>query len=329
MSQVHINETVNYYAILMESNPLSRYTAALMATVLIIILIPLLYSIIWYEKYGANNRQTIINQFLSTLCWNSIIWHSTVQMTSVIRHIYGPLNNDLCLVTLFTRRTLVTNILLLLNAISALRYLFIFKLKNVSAFPDDFWFRFVSRWIICFSILLQSVNAFLPGQKPIFTKICAGHPPEQSPGVPSSMYGVEIPTAFLQILVLTRIKLYKRRNRGNEVNHVNDLDNKSIMSTASSMLLIILVFTAFGISIAGSVMPPQKLIVFPFSVLFHYSGLLFPCLLTLIFVSFLYAKNPHMKSCVSRELAEFITCMVGTLEKKLPSFIVGFCRKFR
>ncbi len=45
------NETVDYYSILMDTNPASRYTVAAIAILLISIIIPSLYSIIWWQCY--------------------------------------------------------------------------------------------------------------------------------------------------------------------------------------------------------------------------------------------------------------------------------------
>jgi hypothetical protein len=53
--------------------------------------------------------------------------------------------------------------ILFLDAINFTRYVFIFWHKNPAIFLDAFWSFFINTWVICFSLLSQSVYAYLPG----------------------------------------------------------------------------------------------------------------------------------------------------------------------
>jgi len=147
----------------------------------------------------------------------------------------------------------------------------------------------------------------LPGQKPVGFYVCTGLPPQASQGVPASLYGIEIPTVLLQAFVMLRITFYRRRTRSAvttaaAARPTNDVDKKSIMSSASNLLLTCLILTMFSISFVGSSLPPEKLILFPYSIFLYFSALILPLILTFIFVLGLYFKNPEMRVCVSREV---------------------------
>lgn len=301
------NEALNYFLLLLEKEPVSKYTTATLALIMIIVLVPVLYSIIWYEKFGSNKRKTIINYFLSSICWNLIIWLLTVQMVAVTRAIYGPLNHYVCLGTFILRRALATNILLLLDAISLVRYLFIFWLKNVTAFNDDFWFRLVLAWIYLFSILLHIICAFLPNQKMLVTNVCTGEASKPASGAHSSLFGIEAPTLLLQAIVLTRIWLYKKKTKQQIPalpNSVNEIEKSSIINSTANILFVTLIVATFGLGVFGSFLPPEKLIVLPYSWLYHFVGLLLPCCITVCFTFALFARNRDMRSCIVREIRD-------------------------
>jgi hypothetical protein len=54
-------------------------------------------------------------------------------------------------------------VLLFFDGIILARYVYIFRLKNPAAFPDDFWHRFLNTWIFWFCTASQvplSKNSF-------------------------------------------------------------------------------------------------------------------------------------------------------------------------
>ena len=181
-----MNSSINLNNVILNADNFSKYVSPILALIMVLFLIPLFYSIIWYEKYGTNDKQTIVNQFFSAICWNFIAWNLSIQMLAIFRFIIGPMNIYICVFSLFTRRTLVTIALLFFDAISLVRYLFIFHLKGIASFKDDFWFQFVCLWIIGFSVILQFVNISLPGPKPLAYKVCIGQLTENVKEIPGT-----------------------------------------------------------------------------------------------------------------------------------------------
>ena len=58
--------------------------------------------------------------------------------------------------------------------IVALRYLFIFRLKNPAAFNDEFWVKFVNFWVILFSWSVQLIFDIIVGVDSHHIYICNG-----------------------------------------------------------------------------------------------------------------------------------------------------------
>jgi hypothetical protein len=67
------------------------------------------------------------------------------------------------------RRIIIFNLNILLFAMTFIRYIFIFWLKNPAAFHDDFWLLFINLWSILFGVVTQLPRALVPGVN--FTKI--------------------------------------------------------------------------------------------------------------------------------------------------------------
>jgi len=123
-----------------DENPY-KYITIVIQVFLIILNVHIFYSIIWYERYGTDNKRTIVNKFVSGICWTGICWNLTVQVIIIIRFWLGPFNYYACFWYILSRRTLTTVGVMLMNAITIIRYIFIFWLKNPAIFNDDFWSR--------------------------------------------------------------------------------------------------------------------------------------------------------------------------------------------
>ena len=70
-----------------------------------------------------------------------------------MRYTYGPLPIFICHVQHISRSFSAITVLLFADAITAIRFVFIFWLKNPAAFHDDFWCRFISFWIFGLSLI--------------------------------------------------------------------------------------------------------------------------------------------------------------------------------
>ena len=95
-----------------------------------IIIVPMAYILIWYERFGSDKKRTLINKLVASLCWNKIAYFSTVHILYVVRFYFGPLPPFLCFWMFVIRKTIIINGIFTLNAMALVRYIFIFWLKN-------------------------------------------------------------------------------------------------------------------------------------------------------------------------------------------------------
>jgi len=167
LTNVNNNNNVNdsdFFSGLFENRPI-KVVGIVVSILSTVVYIPLLSSIIWYEKFGSDKKRTILNKLVSSICSTAILWYSIVQPTETFRYIFGPLPAWMCNFHFILKNVLCIQLLLLYDSISVLRYLFIFWLKNPGGFCDDFWTMFVNLWIFGFTFTSQIVHAILPGTK--------------------------------------------------------------------------------------------------------------------------------------------------------------------
>ena len=74
----------NFFRSLLENYPY-RYSTVGLCLAMISVIVPMFYSIIWYERFGSDKKRTIINQLVSEICWNAIFGCITVQTLASVR----------------------------------------------------------------------------------------------------------------------------------------------------------------------------------------------------------------------------------------------------
>ena len=123
--------------------------------------------------------------------------------------------------------------------------------------------------------------------------------------LPASLYGVEIPSILLQIIIYARIKFYKMSSISNsriKTYLLTYIDSTSFTSFILNMIAVLIVILIFGINVFSSIQPPERLVLFPYSLLFYYSILIFPSFLHFLLIGSIFLKNPQMRICIWREV---------------------------
>ena len=313
----------NYYSQLMEDNPY-RYVLATIAIIIMTASLITCYSIIWIERYGSDKKRTVINQLVASICWTFITWNSTVQIIKLVRLLYGPLGLKLCAWTSILQRVVTTRVLLLVNAISTVRYAFIFWSKNPGAFNDDFWHKFVSLWTIMAGSIFQYVIASLPNKKLMGIDVCIGLPPNHDLDSYIINIGIEIPSLVLQLFIFTRIAIY-HQNLKRKPQPTNNLKNQQLAEIEKSSLLTfssnlgigILAFLLLTAILSSKQIDFCKIFTFPYSLMFQFSFLIAASLVSFIIPFSFYFFHLHVRQTFAREWHS------GLLELK-QSFI-SFC----
>ena len=76
-----------FYAI--SENTLSKLFSLAFSIMSVPVILLLLYTIIWYEKYGADKKRTILNQLVSSICWTMIAVNACIQVPRFLRYFTG------------------------------------------------------------------------------------------------------------------------------------------------------------------------------------------------------------------------------------------------
>ncbi len=77
-------DNYNFFSSLIENNP-HRYLTVGLCLAMISVILPMFYSIIWYERFGSDMKRTIINQLVSAICWNVIYGCFIVEILTCVR----------------------------------------------------------------------------------------------------------------------------------------------------------------------------------------------------------------------------------------------------
>ena len=108
----------------------------------------LFYGIIWFERFGTDNKRTLINKLVSSQCWSAIQYFSICQFIDILRYIVGPFPEWFCFSLLVYKNSLKAQILMFIDSSVLVQYLFVFWLKNPGSVNDDFWSCLIKHWII-------------------------------------------------------------------------------------------------------------------------------------------------------------------------------------
>ena len=98
-----------------------------------------------------------------------------------VRYLIGPLNSSFCDVHNFLKNYIFTCILLTLDCIILLRYIFVFKLSNFAIINDDLITVFLQISILTVSFWMAGVKRFSVGKMPLNYYMCSGtNPPHET-----------------------------------------------------------------------------------------------------------------------------------------------------
>ena len=136
---------------------------------------PIMLNVILFEA-NCHNR-TLINRLISSDFESAFCWNLLVQTLIFARYIYGPLPVFFCQMEYLIKNVLINKVILFLNFIIIIRYIFMFKTKNPTAIQDSFWLLFLSLWSIGFALTCQTTLLIYPCKEPMMFYFCVGKMP--------------------------------------------------------------------------------------------------------------------------------------------------------
>ena len=252
--------------------------------------------IIWYERNCSNRYRTVINQLLARINWYILFYALLIHIPEGVRFWYGPYGETYCNFLLVLRNILWDSVLLTLDCIVALRYLYIFTVKNFAVICDDILARILNLSILFISFWAAFVKRVTPGNLPIVYFLCSGKNPNKEEGEghflqTQSKYNtgrIIVVTSFLfHLLLVPRILYYqvvtlshqrplqlgtinneyenndpeetRRRQNENKLNKYHQNSNKTIIDIATQAFFLALLVIYGVIILVSENVEPNKI----------------------------------------------------------------------
>jgi hypothetical protein len=295
---------------------ISNTLSVIFSTVGTLLLIPLLYGIIWYEKYGSNNKRTLLNKLVSAWCWASIEYLLLCQIPDNARHILGPMSQINCGIQMQLKLIVSVQLLLILDGIIFGRYFFIFWLKNPAAFNDDFWSLFLNIWIVMFSIISPISFFMVSSKQPALYYICIGNILDLDQNTPltdtSSLFNFLIAfTVISHSVILLRKTVYKMKskflnnnsfNLGQSINFSLPIVKESLSDLTTSVCTSVMFFcSAIFVHVINKI-PFSQLNCFPHYLGEYFVRLIWPITCLWILVLLHYYRNRKLRSALEMKI---------------------------
>jgi hypothetical protein len=146
------------------------------STLCSILITPIIYSIIWFER--DNHNRTLINCLVSSALWVQIAWNVLVQPWTLVRYMFGPFDSPIiCTLDVLIRNSTLVYINIIQNSIFVVQYMCLFHVKNPTALHEGFWQICINVWAFLYASITQLVYSLLPGKNPINYYLCVGQFP--------------------------------------------------------------------------------------------------------------------------------------------------------
>ena len=295
----------------------SKFIIMTASAILIILNMGLLLGLIWYERYGSDNRRTLMNKLFSSLCWVGIA-HDLHSVLDFLRYLFGPNFSTLCAIQNFLKVTATSMFLLFYDSILLTKYVLVFKLKNPGAVNDDFWCRFINVWVCSASLLYDGTRYVLPGKMNFSYYICSGTSPSSDMELPKRGGSlVENSSLILYLAVLFRILIHKKGQQGIPARRsatsrfrIEDLVNveANTIAKVTSNFIIISLFAVY-IYFYGKLktMHHQEYNFYPNYLFIYFHMLLWTPFHIFISLALFYARHQNLRETLLRELNNFFT----------------------
>ena len=302
----------------------SKIIGILISLFNILFVTPFFCYIIWYERYGANHRRTLINQFVASNCYYAIAYLVIVQSLDVVTSAFGPfsigqLGFAFCHVKRFIRSVIVFQVIQTIAATILIKYIYIFIVKNPSDVHDEYWCLFMNIWTLFVSLITQFVYQFLPGRNLTTIYVCTGYFDRSLLHLPVKVNQFTqifmIVLIILVVIAFTKINLYKRKNRVETISpnavsswtypsNVKQMLNTSLVNLATIAFALILIVPSVTVPLYLSFNDPELLNLSPNYQIYHFSdhGLILISMISRLAIH--YVRNQVMRKTIFREIKD-------------------------
>ena len=275
----NITSSDDFFAFILINTPI-KIISIVSCSICIVLTLLLSYGIIWYNNHASDRNHTLLTKLISSLCYALPEMFIAIQLTEIIREMFGPMSKVFCTMKSIARPMYISQTLLYLDAMAITRYLFIFVLKNPAAFKDDFWIRFINIWIKSASLIGNLVWWLKSEREALNYFICTGQDPTLAFKKPLKVYGfIESASMIIHLLIFIRINIFKRAIMANQVDVQNCLFKSQFLDRINALSLKTFVVNVAGVSVFAlllissvnmSMIKPEELFNYKNFVHIHY-----------------------------------------------------------
>ena len=265
-----------------------------------------MYAIIWFEKCGMNQNQTLINNFFASACWAGIAFNTFIQIPEVIIAFGYPLGTVFCTSALILKNVCMMHFASIACSISVVRYLYIFVYRNSNGRFDEFWCSFINKLILQLAFLSQFVFQFWPGKNPYYYYVCLGKNPEQGlkPKLNFLLQTNLVICFFLYLCCVFKIKHFDYKFLKSKALSSSSTKKSKLSEFITSALTLVTMLVVMTVAIILNGTSGQKLMTYPYYYLvqFHLHGC--PFLLAFLLTLSHFLGNNKLREVIHREFKQ-------------------------
>ena len=288
--------------------------------------------IIWYEKNCENRYRTVINQLFASLAWYILVFTVLIYIPDGIRFVHGPFDEGYCGIELALKNVIWISVLLTLDCIAILRYVFIFTFKNFAVICDDILARILNLSILLIAVWAAFVKNETPGKLPLAYYLCTGMDPNKDGSTFKYNTGriILIVSLFLHLFLMPRVLYYQlvnlkhqkplqlgtiniddrqrschneSRSQEHTTKSIKDhQNNKNILDMASQVTLLILLVTNGIIILVSETIEPKKINLKEYLYIPFFNQIYGPFLGYIMLFTILLTRNETMRTTLLRKL---------------------------
>lgn len=241
---------------------------------------------------------------MTSLSWSYIEYIILVSFPDIIRIFNTSLPTPFCYATVVLRFAINTEILLYQNGIIISRFVYIFMVKNILAFHDEFWNRFFCIFIRLFSFLLELSIVCLPGRQPIYFYLCTGTDPDIPKRHFNKLFNIQglcVLSVLVHSTIIFKIKLYQKRELGRiavgyDLNRAQSRENeKNTLTDLTTSIFTALVFSMNFIFLwIANAIPGNYYNIYPYIYFEYFFRLCWPSLFSsLMMIMYICRHNDY------------------------------------
>ena len=292
-----------------------RLAVVILSLLLTLLLVPCLASIVWEDWFNPGPKRIFTSRIFSSLALNGIGYLIFVVVPDILRYLIGPYGERFCFYHYLAKSAFAMQQLLLADAMFFIRYVFIFWLKNPSAFDDKFWIYFTNMAVLGFSVITQLSFVLLPGRQPMISYFCSGKNPNedqyQKRKINIIMVFFQVGTFILLLFINIKIRWFNRncKHQPKDINIKKTAwKNKAYGNLMFNAGVLFVVGEATFVISKINFSNPAELNIYPNSMYVNVFQLINPLAVCAVLPIIYVWRNPNMKIISNGRLQRFYTC---------------------